>query len=1096
MKTKSTCQAIRDRLTLNLLGDLDDQTRKTIADHLARCADCKAYADKLEPALDMLRDTLNDLPEAPERLSDDHRQRVLAAFRERKERTVAAPRRKPLLLRFHVLEMAAVLIAGVMIIGFLMPATFKAERHVAVSVVEPEWAVDVEPLEEIEEIELQTAAPKGAFDGSRNASFSDDFGDDNSPVSGIEDTSGSGLMPGLVDDFEVMEGQSGAETDSLTERLPAPTHSRFAEKALNGTPEDMFARTDAGVATSDPNNNAYFFAIPDAPETLAEPSSATYTLTNGKEQQHLGKGGATVPTPSVATKRAKHRGERENRRVVSGETVGGDELLAGNPVAASAPNRPAPTAQVQPAEFDSVAIVKSPMVKRGILGNREAGAERERLLALEADNEVQVEIANRSDVGGVIVGGYVPVDGSSVKALPSAEMEHGRFKEPPAVIDGLLGSRVADNRGEGDEASSDAPANRPGAPMDVVAYGTRSVRALDANMTERDQTVVVSESEKPQGSVKKSKDSGFEKGAAGPQGGWRQDADKSRLSLAPIKREASKADASYRAEDDALAGRKIQQESDDLQEDISQHAYESAGEVERRERLSRVVTDGKDIADLVPDKKEAKLAPKPESAPVPAEPMEPDVSIDDGVNDPFAPRFQATGVNPFVPVSGNRFSTFSIDVDTASYTLARNYMLGGHLPPAEAVRTEEFVNFFDYAYQPPVSRTFRVDTEVAPSRFGRGKILMKLGVKGRRLGREEQRPASLTFLIDSSGSMNQADRLGLARKALEMLLDEMAVTDQVAIIQFDNRARLLLAHTPVRERETIIKALNAIQCGGGTNLEAGLQQAYEQAAKGFVSRGENRILLMSDGVVNLGEIEADAITKRVEASRQQGVYLSVFGFGMGIYDDTMLKALATKGNGAYAFIDSEAEARRVFVDDLSATLNTIAEDVKIQIEFNPRLVAEYRQLGYESRQLKKEQFRDDTVNAGEVGSGQSVTALYELELAAIKQKRLPPTDAAKADWLAIARVRYRRVDNGKIEEIEQRIEQDDILPAFDAASPRFRLAAGVAAFAEILRGSPFAKGITFDQVAAVLRPVSLELHLDQRLRELVQIVETAGGLTR
>jgi len=468
--------------------------------------------------------------------------------------------------------------------------------------------------------------------------------------------------------------------------------------------------------------------------------------------------------------------------------------------------------------------------------------------------------------------------------------------------------------------------------------------------------------------------------------------------------------------------------------------------------------------------------------------------------DPFAPRFKAAGVNPFVSAAGQAFSTFSIDVDTASYTVARNYMLGGQLPPPEAVRTEEFVNFFDYAYDPPIGRTFRVAAEIAPSRFGRGLHLLKLGVKGRRLGREEQRLASLTLLIDSSGSMNQPDRLGLVRTALDLLLDELADTDQVAIIQFDNQARLVLAHTPVAEREKIRAALGALQCSGGTNLEAGLQQAYELAGKAFISRGENRILLMSDGVVNLGETAAESITARIEANRRQGLYLSVFGFGMGIYDDAMLKELASKGNGAYAFIDSEQEARRVFVDDLSATLNTIAEDVKIQIEFNPRQVKRYRQLGYEQRQLTKEQFRDDTVDAGEVGSGQSVTALYELDLAAANQ---PVPYAAQArlapdadNWLAIARVRYRRVDNGQIEEIEQRISEREIRQAFDDASPRFRLAAGVAAFAEILRGSPYVQGIAFEDVAAVLRPVALDLHLDSRIRELVQMVETASGLAR
>ncbi len=461
-------------------------------------------------------------------------------------------------------------------------------------------------------------------------------------------------------------------------------------------------------------------------------------------------------------------------------------------------------------------------------------------------------------------------------------------------------------------------------------------------------------------------------------------------------------------------------------------------------------------------------------------------------------RFKAFGVNLFVKVADQAFSTFAIDVDTAAYTLGRNYMQKGLLPPAESVRTEEYVNFFDYAYKAPTHATFKVYTEVAPSKFGRGQHLLKIGVKGRRLGREEQRQASLTFLIDTSGSMNQADRLGLVEKSLALLVNEMNPDDRVAIVQYDSHARVVLEHTPISNKAAILAAITRLQCGGSTNLEEGMHRAYALAAANFIPKGENRVLLLSDGVANLGSGAAEDILKKVEAFRRQGISCSVFGFGMGTYDDTMLETLANKGDGAYAFIDSIAEARRVFIDDLSATLNTIAADVKIQVEYSPEYVARYRQLGYENRQLKKQDFRNDAIDAGEVGSGQSVTALYELELAPPPTK--PVLYGAQClpldDVIATVRVRYRRIDTGAVEEIEHRVRQRDVLPRFDAALPRFKLAAAVSEFSEILRGSPFAKGSSTEDVAAVLRPVALDLPLDKHVQELLRLVDRADSMSR
>ena len=467
-------------------------------------------------------------------------------------------------------------------------------------------------------------------------------------------------------------------------------------------------------------------------------------------------------------------------------------------------------------------------------------------------------------------------------------------------------------------------------------------------------------------------------------------------------------------------------------------------------------------------------APPPEPAPEPEDLSE--------------PRFKAAGVNPFVSAAGQPFSTFSIDVDTASYTLSRNYMMRGILPPSEAVRTEEFVNFFDYDYDPPQSGTFAVHAECAPTPFGRGLHLLKIGIKGRRLGRDEARPAVLTFVIDTSGSMNTVDRLHLVRQSLRLLLDKLDPEDRVAIVQFGSSARLVLEHTPLSRKVEIVAAVERMQASGSTNLEEAMRLAYQVAARGFMARASNRVLVMSDGAANLGERAANEILQSVKTYRKQGITCSVFGFGIGTYNDEMLETLADKGDGSYAFIDSIDEARRVFVDQLSATLDNIARDVKIQVEFSPAVVKQYRQIGYENRQLTKEQFRDDSVDAGEVGSGQSVTALYELLLA-------PDRSGGWNQHVATIRVRYRRADTGAVEEIERTVSTPEILGRFEETPARFRLAAGVAEFAEILRGCPHAAGSEADDVARVLRPVTLELNLDGSVRELLRLVESAGSMS-
>ncbi|MBU4211499.1 MAG: DUF3520 domain-containing protein, partial [Verrucomicrobia bacterium] len=299
---------------------------------------------------------------------------------------------------------------------------------------------------------------------------------------------------------------------------------------------------------------------------------------------------------------------------------------------------------------------------------------------------------------------------------------------------------------------------------------------------------------------------------------------------------------------------------------------------------------------------------------------------------------------------------------------------------------------------------------------------------------------------------------------------------------YDSHARLLLEHTPAADKKRILAVIEGLQTSGSTALEEGMREAYATAARGFNSAACNRVLLLSDGMANLGTTAAEEILTSVAGYRKQGITLSVFGFGLGAYNDAMLETLANKGDGVYSFIDSPAEAKRVLVDDLAATVNLIARDVKIQVEFNPKRVKQYRQLGYENRQLKKEQFRDDSVDAGEIGSGQSVTALYELEL-----------QGNSHEPLGMVRIRCRNALTGQIEEIEQPIAPVSGKTPFEAMDVRFRLAAAAAEFSEILRGSPFAAGSRFEDVSRVLRPIALELSLDNRIQELLRLTQT--GLT-
>ena len=470
------------------------------------------------------------------------------------------------------------------------------------------------------------------------------------------------------------------------------------------------------------------------------------------------------------------------------------------------------------------------------------------------------------------------------------------------------------------------------------------------------------------------------------------------------------------------------------------------------------------------------------------------VEQDQGVDDLFGDSSWSVGrkeqngtsFNPYVMAAENAFSTFSIDVDTASYGLARQQLFDHALPAPEMVRTEEFINSFDYDYRPPSgAQTFSVHKEMAPSPFRTGMDVLKIGIKGRRIGRDDHRGAVLTLVIDTSGSMSTPERLGLLKKSLALLLDQLGPDDKIALVQFGGEARLVMEHTPVREKAALLKAIHELQAGGPTQFDQGLQLGYQLATSGFSAGDSNRIIIMSDGVANLGELDPEEILNQVGESRRKGIYLSVLGFGAGTYDDDLLERLANRGDGMYAYIDTMDEARRVLVDQLSATLHVIASDVKIQVEFNPARVLSYRQVGYENRQLTKEQFRDDSVDAGEVGSGQSVTALYDIQLR---------PDGSEHEPIATVYVRYRRADNGTVEEISSTVRDSIRLKRFELASPRFQLAACTAEFAERLRRSPYSEGTGIRDIQNKLQPVVLDMSLDRQVRELAELMTIAARL--
>ncbi len=450
--------------------------------------------------------------------------------------------------------------------------------------------------------------------------------------------------------------------------------------------------------------------------------------------------------------------------------------------------------------------------------------------------------------------------------------------------------------------------------------------------------------------------------------------------------------------------------------------------------------------------------------------------------------FKNYGVNPFVDTEDDHLSTFATDVDTGSYTIVRRYLHDGHLPPEKAVRVEEFVNYFNYRYVAPQEDTFAVYAEAAPWRFGTGRknsYLLRLGLKGKQVSEENRKPAILTFVIDVSGSMNRENRLGLVKRSLRVLVERLREEDQIGIAVYGSRGRKVMDHRGLYEKAEILTAIESLQAGGSTYAEEGIRIGYEMAENAYRRGYINRVILCSDGVANVGRTGADDILEIIRKKAEKGITLSAIGFGMGNYNDVLLERLGDKGNGHYIYIDTIAEARRVFEDNLTGTLQVIGRDVKIQVDFNPEVVRSYRLIGYENRDVPDEKFRDDKYDGGEIGAGHSVTALYELKLWPDKE-----------GTVATTYVRYKHADTTAVTEFKSHIAVEDFDRNFEGSSSEFKLAAIVTEFAEILRKSYWAKGATLDRILERAQQLSREFEDDADVIELVDLISKAERLMK
>ena len=448
--------------------------------------------------------------------------------------------------------------------------------------------------------------------------------------------------------------------------------------------------------------------------------------------------------------------------------------------------------------------------------------------------------------------------------------------------------------------------------------------------------------------------------------------------------------------------------------------------------------------------------------------------------------FQDYGVNPFVDASRDHLSTFALDVDTASYAMTRRYLTDGNLPPMEAVRAEEFVNAFEQGYPKPADVAFGLYADGAPSPFHNdGSYLLRLGVQGYDVPNSQRKPSVLTFIIDVSGSMGSDNRLGMVKQALGMLVQRLHSDDTVSIAAFTTDAWIVLEPTRGSDKRTIQQAIDTLTPMNSTNVDAGLRVGYGLADEMYRQGANNSVVLCSDGVANTGAVDPNTLVDFVRNYAQRDIMLTTIGVGMGNYNDVLLEQLADKGNGFYAYVDTPEEAQKLFLEKLTGTLQTIALDAKVQVDFNPEVVSQYRLIGYENRAIADQDFRNDTVDAGEIGAGHTATAIYAVQLRPNAEGRI-----------ATMQLRWQDPDTRQVKEINGNVNTYDLAARFEDTSPRYQLATTVAQFAEILRRSPYTGEVGLAQLRSYAERVARELGDDADVQEFAQLVSRAAELGR
>lgn len=468
--------------------------------------------------------------------------------------------------------------------------------------------------------------------------------------------------------------------------------------------------------------------------------------------------------------------------------------------------------------------------------------------------------------------------------------------------------------------------------------------------------------------------------------------------------------------------------------------------------------------------------------------------------------YKVLGENLFQDAKKSPLTTFSIDVDRAAYSNVRRLLNLGQFPQRDMVRIEEMINYFDYDYaQPKGDHPVAIHTELSDSPWNKGLKLLHIGLQAKTIPTDDLPASNLVFLIDVSGSMNAANKLPLVKEAFKLLVNQLRPSDRVAIVVYAGAAGVVLPSTAGNQTSTIKDALDKLSAGGSTAGGEGIRLAYKIAQENFVKNGNNRVILASDGDFNVGVSSEGELQQVVEEKRKSGVYLSVLGFGMGNYKDNKMETIADKGNGNYAYIDNLQEAQKVFVHEFGGTMFTVAKDVKLQLEFNPKFVKGYRLIGYENRMMKNEEFNDDTKDAGEMGSGHTVTALYEIIPVGVEsaylakvddlkyQKTTEPTTAAQSNELLTLKLRYKQPDSNKSRLMEVAV-LDTHIP-FEKTSDSFRFAASVAEWGLLLRDSDFKGAATYQQVIENAKKALAKDHEGYR-SEFVRLVQLAQSLDK